>query len=104
MDPANVVINEMVGYWYNRVDPDPGDTLLWKPHYEGYVQKVAQKARELDWPLHALPSNHVVRLSKECCASYCALVQDEPVLVPPPDMHKVEVELTMPDGCDKPEA
>lgn len=96
-------VETMRHYWLDRISLlSDGTTIWWKPDYEGFVQRVAMKARELDIPPHVITTDYVNDIASQCCANHCGMPADEPALVPPPDMREAMTERGVPEGCAKP--
>ena len=90
-------------YWEGRVTLyNASETIWWRPDYEGFIQRGAKKARELDLPLYALSKDDIYEIASQCCANYCSMPEGEPALVPPPDMRIAKTRRGVPEGCATP--
>lgn len=96
-------VEAMRMYWEGRVTLyNASETIWWRPDYEGFIQGGAKKARELDLPFYALSKDDIYEIASQCCANYCSMPEDEPVLVPPPDMRIAKTRRGVPEGCATP--
>jgi hypothetical protein len=84
------------------VSNNASETIWWRPDYEGFIQRGAKKARELDLPFYALSNDDIYEIASQCCANYCSMPEGELALVPPPDMRIAKTRRGVPEGCATP--